>query len=154
MAIWKISSAVSRRKTKASLDSRAEVKGVGHSNDLRSDGRIVFAESFIDMLSHAAMSPDDRARYRSVAGGLNPKHPELMRADILALPPGSVVVAAMDASKAGQAFASVLRRVGPGGRLSFDAAPPPEEGQHWNDVLKPTCFPAAQNFLRPSRTTV
>jgi hypothetical protein len=51
---------------------------LGRSNDFPSDRRIVFAEGFIDMLSHVALFPDDQAHYRSTAGGLNPKQPELV----------------------------------------------------------------------------
>src|SRR5262249_24376055 len=54
-------------------------KGLGCSNDFAGDVRIVIAESFIDMLSYAALFQDEQARYRSFGGGLNLRQPELIR---------------------------------------------------------------------------
>jgi hypothetical protein len=127
-------------------------KGLGRSNDFPGDRRIVFAESFIDLLSHAALFPDDQARYRSIAGGLNPKQPDIMRADILALPVGSEVVAAMDANDAGRSFAATLERLVanlPGFTVRIHL---PEDAEDWNDVQKRTLIPAARFFLQPFPT--
>jgi hypothetical protein len=46
--------------------------GLGCSNDFPGDVRIVLAEAFINMLSYAALFPDERTRYRSFGGRLNP----------------------------------------------------------------------------------
>jgi hypothetical protein len=130
-------------------------KGLGRSNDFGNDRRIIFSESFVDFLSYAVLFPDPAARYRSIAGGLNPKQPDIIRRHIMAMPAGSEVVAAMDADEAGRAFAGVLESIA--GEISgcaFRVELPPAEGEDWNDVLRRTRppFPAARVFLRPFPT--
>jgi hypothetical protein len=120
-------------------------KGLGGSNDFAGDERIVLAESFIDMLSYAALFPDDRARYRSFGGGLNPKQPELIRAHVLALPRGSEVVAATDGDEAGQAFAEVIQSLSDG-YIFREHRPPAGD---WNDVLRESSFPTARYATEP-----
>lgn len=132
-------------------------KGLGHSNDGPDDRRIVFSESFVDFLSHAALFPDPAARYRSIAGGLNPKQPDIIRKHIMSMPAGSDVVAAMDADDAGRAFAGVLANiVGEVSGYVFRIDLPPTEDEDWNDVLTrtrtPASFPAARVFLPPFPT--
>lgn len=114
-------------------------KGLGCSNDFPGDVRIVLAESFIDMLSYAALSPDDRARYRSFGGGLNPKQPELIRAHILDLPRDCEVVAAVDADDAGHVFAESIKSLSDGYTFREHC---PATGD-WNDVLKGPFLPTA-----------
>jgi hypothetical protein len=113
-------------------------KGLGVSADLPADRQIVFAESFIDALSYAALFPDAHARYRSFGGGLNPKQPALIRAHIEAMPPGAAVVAATDGDEAGASFASLIRGLCP--ERAFRAHRP-DKGD-WNDVLRGTSPPA------------
>jgi hypothetical protein len=128
-------------------------KGLGHSNDDPDDQRIVFSESFVDFLSYAALFPDRAARYRSIAGSLNPKQPDIIRKHIMAMPAGSEVVAAMDADDAGRAFARALESIV--NELSgyvFRLDLPPSEGDDWNDVKKRAPFPAAPVFLQPFPT--
>jgi hypothetical protein len=120
-------------------------KGLGGSNDFAGDVRIVLAESFIDMLSHAALFPDDQARYRSFGGGLNLKQPELIRAHILALPRGSEVVAATDGDEAGERFAETIRELSDG--YAFKAHRP--STGDWNDVLRDSFLPTARYANEP-----
>ena len=102
--------------------------------------RIVLAESFIDMLSYAALFPDDLARYRSFGGGLNLKQPELIRTHILALPRGSEVVAATDGDEAGRAFRGDDLELSDG--YAFKAHRP--SAGDWNDVLRENSLPTAR----------
>ena len=89
-------------------------KGLACSRDFAGDARLVLAESFIDMLSYAALFPEPLARYRSFAGGLNGKQPELIRAHILDLPRGSEIVAATDGDDAGIRFAETIQALSDG----------------------------------------
>lgn len=120
-------------------------KGLGGSNDFAGDARIVLAEAFIDMLSYAALFPDDRTRFRSFGGGLNPKQPEIIRMHILALPRGSEVVAATDGDAAEEQFADVIRSVSDG--YVFRAHRP--DSGDWNDVLRRHSFPTVQRESQP-----
>jgi hypothetical protein len=120
-------------------------KGLACSNDFDGDDRMVIAEGFIDMLSHAALFPDDRTRYRAFSGGLNDKQPELIRAHILALPRGSVVVAATDGDDAGKGFADVIEGLCEG--YEFQAHRP--SSGDWNDVLRENSFPTALQANAP-----
>ena len=84
-------------------------KGLWLSQERPDDSRIVFCESAIDALSHAALFPDEHARYASIGGKLNPSQPELIRATIARMPARSKIVAAMDADTDGAKLAEVVR---------------------------------------------
>lgn len=114
-------------------------KGLGVSNDFDGDTVLVLAESFIDMLSYAALFPHERTRYRSFGGGLSPKQPEIIREHLLALPRGAEVVAATDADDAGLSFADVIEGLSEG--YAFRAHRP--SSGDWNDVLRRTRSEAA-----------
>jgi hypothetical protein len=116
-------------------------KGLGCSNAFPCDRRIVLAESFIDMLSYAALFPDERARYASFGGGLSPKQPELIRAHILALPRSSEVVVATDGDDAGEQFAQTIRSLCDGYAFLEQR---PALGD-WNDVLRRNPLPSLAN---------
>jgi hypothetical protein len=125
--------------------SAAGEKGLGSSNDCDGDIVIVLAESFIDMLSHAALFPHERTRYRSFGGGLSPKQPAIIREHILALPRGAEVVAATDADDAGQRFAETIRLLCDG--YAFREHRP--SAGDWNDVLRDRSLPAVRHASEP-----
>lgn len=54
--------------------------------------------------------PNDRARYASIGGKLNPQQPELIRAAVARMPSSSEIVAAMDADSEGTKLAEIVRR--------------------------------------------
>jgi hypothetical protein len=85
-------------------------KGLWFSQARLDDVRLVFCESAIDALSHAALFPDDHARYASIGGKPNPAQPELIRAAVIRMPAGSEIVAAMDADMDGGKLAGVVRQ--------------------------------------------
>lgn len=120
-------------------------KGLWFSNTKDDDTRLVFCESAIDALSHAALFPDDHARYASIGGKPNPRQPELIRAAAASMPAGSEIVAAMDADKAGRELAEVVRNAAAlTGRVDLRfRIHEPEGFKDWNDVLraKPKPFP-------------
>jgi hypothetical protein len=114
-------------------------KGLWSSHEKHGDGRLVFAESAIDALSHAALFRDDGARYKSIGGQTNPRQPDLIHAEVLRMRTGSEIIAAMDADDAGRAFSdlvrlAVVRAARPD--LSFRVHIPGREGDDWNQVLK------------------
>lgn len=118
--------------------SKGGTKGLWFSHYLLDDRRIVFCESTIDALSHAALYPDIHARYASIGGQVNPLQPELIRAAIARLPIDSEVVAAMDADAQGGKLAAMVRKaLELTGRkdLRF-AAHEPFGFKDWNDELK------------------
>src|SRR5450755_5088795 len=89
-------------------------KGLWFSQVGPEDNRLVFCESAIDALSHAALFPGpreggDRTRYASIGGKPNPQQPELIRAAVARMPVGSEIVAAMDADADGAKLAGVVR---------------------------------------------
>jgi hypothetical protein len=90
--------------------SAGGVKGLWLSREESFDKVLVFCESAIDALSYAVLFPDDRTRYASIGGQLNPVQPELIRAATAIMPASSTIIAAMDADAAGRDLAGVVRR--------------------------------------------
>jgi hypothetical protein len=88
--------------------SSGGTKGLWLSHEMHDDNRIVFCESAIDALSHAALFPDENARYASIGGKLNPLQPELIRAAIARMPAKSKIVSAMDADADGAKLAETV----------------------------------------------
>ncbi len=84
-------------------------KALWLSQELPDDNRLVITESAIDALSHAVLFPDNRARYASIGGKPNPQQPELIRAAAARMPPGSEIIAAMDADEDGAKLAEIVR---------------------------------------------
>jgi len=113
-------------------------KGLWLSHTEPDDSRLVFCESAIDALSHAALFPLLATRYASIGGELNPTQPELIRAAIAIMPTGAEVVAAMDADDAGRKLAGVVRKalsLSGRGDLRFTVQEPVGV-KDWNDQLR------------------
>ena len=127
-------------------------KGLWMGHSLDGDNRLVFAESAIDALSYAAMFPNDRCRYASIGGKMNPQQPGLVAAEIAKLPAGAEVIAAMDSDAGGVQLANLIEdAVKAGNRpdLSYRAHFPALPVKDWNDALRsrmsrPASFPAAR----------
>jgi hypothetical protein len=129
-------------------------KGMFISHSFPDDNRLVISESAIDALSHAALFPDERARYASISGKPNPQQRELIRAAAAVMPSASTIVAAMDADTEGRKLAEVVRdAVSLTGRhdLRFEVHQP-QQGKDWNDVLKGRPNPPLP--LRPETPSV
>jgi hypothetical protein len=120
-------------------------KGLGGSNDFEGDAVLVLAESFIDMLSYAALFPHELTRYRSFGGGLSPKQPEVIREHILALPRGAEIVAATDGDEAGRRFAETIRSLADG--YAFREHRP--SAGDWNDALRESSLPTVRYATEP-----
>ena len=102
------------------------------------DNQIVFCESAIDALSHAALFPNGASRYVSIGGQLSPTQPELIRATISSMPLNSKIVAAMDRDADGAKLSDVVRQaVVSSGRndLCF-VLHEPCSLKDWNDELR------------------
>jgi hypothetical protein len=103
------------------------------------DNRIVFAESAIDALSHAASFPDQETRYASISGKPNLKQRELIRSEVAKMGPAGAVIAAFDADDCGRELTEVLRAaVALTGRsdLRFEIQTPEGRLKDFNDVLR------------------
>jgi hypothetical protein len=131
-------------------------KGLWESHDQADDAALVFAESAIDALSHAALFPDHAARYRSIGGALNPQQPELIKAAIATMPSGGTIICATDNDDAGRKLAQLVEECFLNtGRpdLRFKNHLPENENTDWNNVLQATPLPLpAPSFptARPS----
>jgi hypothetical protein len=127
-------------------------KGLWFSHTRVDDKRLVICEGAIDALSHAALFPDDHARYASIGGQVSPVQPELIRAAAARMPAGSEIVAAMDADVDGARLADVVKdavRLAGRDDLRF-ARQEPSGFKDWNDQLRGQktrtgSFPMAQS---------
>jgi hypothetical protein len=118
--------------------ARGGSKGLWSSHEEAGDTRLVFCESAIDALSHAALFPAPSSRYASIGGQVNPQQPELIRAAVARMPDASEIVAAMDADTEGRKLAEIVRQaVSLSGRsdLRFTIQEP-SGVKDWNDVLR------------------
>lgn len=115
-------------------------KGLWFSHVLPDDNHLVFCESAIDALSHAALFPDELARYASIGGQVNPAQPELIRQAATRMPAGSEIVSAMDADKDGAKLAGIVRQaVDLTGRADLRfTVQEPFGFKDWNDQLRAT----------------
>jgi hypothetical protein len=112
-------------------------KGLWMSRVRGTDTALVIAESAIDALSYAALHPDERARYASFGGAMNPSQPALIRAAIERLSPGAVVRIATDNDEEGAGFARIIERlVAESGKadMAVDRAVP-LDAKDWNEAL-------------------
>ena len=90
--------------------ARGGEKGLWFSRTDTGDNRLVLAESAIDALSHAQIFPDEKTRYASIGGQMNPLQPGLIKAAILKMSGASEIIAAMDADADGRKLLEVVRR--------------------------------------------
>jgi hypothetical protein len=90
-------------------------KGLWVTHTRSDDSCLVLCESAIDALSYAALFPDPRARYASVAGEASGAQEVLIQAAIIRMPCNAQITAAMDNDADGRDHAGVVRS-------AFDAA--------------------------------
>jgi hypothetical protein len=111
-------------------------KGIWSSKVAASDERLVIAESAIDALSYHQVNPHPKARYVSVGGAQNGKQPALLESAISWMRAGSVVVAATDKDKAGDAYAERIAELcGKHPHVKYERHAP-ALGKDWNDQLR------------------
>jgi hypothetical protein len=127
-------------------------KALWFSRCRKDDRSLIFCESGIEALSHAVLFRNPKARYASIGGELNAKQPELIRAAVAKMLPGSEVVAAFNADQDGRAYADVVRLAvveSAGDDVRFTLHEP-SGFKDWNDQLRgvpapsfPTAHPSA-----------
>lgn len=113
-------------------------KGLWTSHLRADDRQIVFCESTIDALSHAALFPNHHSRYASLGGKPTPAQKTLVRAAVAVMPASSVVIAAMDADAAGREIAKTVREaltLAARCDLRFEIREP-KGSKDWNDQLR------------------
>jgi DNA primase len=89
-------------------------------------------------LSFAALFPDERTRFASLAGRPSPAQKELVRAAISVMPASATVLSAMDADAAGRDIADLIgEAVKSSGRADVRfVIQEPEAGKDWNDLIR------------------
>jgi hypothetical protein len=118
--------------------SAGGIKTAWQSASNPDDRALVITESAIDALSYHQLQGDPacRSRYLSTAGTPSARQFTLRERLFADLPPGSVVVAAVDQDPAGTKLATELERLASlHAHLSFRCDSPITD-KDWNDVLK------------------
>ena len=112
---------------------------VGEARDTI-EQRIIIAESAIDAMSCYQLNPSDGI-FISIAGGLNPKQPELLRRTLAKYPHARIFIATdndlptKDHPKPeGEHYYEVIRALCPSTATAIRAIPP-EPYKDWNDYL-------------------
>lgn len=126
-------------------------KGLWFSTAKRDDRALVIAESAIDALSHAALFPNENARYASLGGAMSPSQPALIGAAIEKMGQGARIIVTMDNDAPGRALAErieAIARQTVRTDLSIARHLPADEGADWNDVLR------AEHAARPTEPAV
>src|SRR3984957_1073589 len=82
-------------------------KGLWTSNAFPEDRRLVIGESAIDCISYEVLFPG--GRYASIAGGLNPKQPDLILQACKSMAADSEVVSVTHGDAEGERYAEVIR---------------------------------------------
>lgn len=111
-------------------------KGLWFSRTKPTDTALVIAESALDALSFATLHPDDKARYFSTGGSLNPQQPALLSTVMEKMPRPAVVILATDNDPAGHELAATIQSLAPPGPGLEFKRPLPEIGKDWNDQLQ------------------
>jgi hypothetical protein len=115
-------------------------KALWHSVPAETDKILVIAESAIDALSYHQLrrQPAECVRYASTAGAPSSYQLDVINKAMASMPPGSRLVAAVDADEGGNRMAKQLEAVaGRHPHASFQRdSPDPSIGKDWNDVLQ------------------
>jgi hypothetical protein len=119
--------------------SKGGVKTLWRSQKQAQDNTLVFTESGINSLSYAALYPNPRARFASIAGNASSLQHQLIRQAMDDMPAGSRIVAAMDADDNGHKHAATMREILNSlnrADLVFREHYPETEDTDWNDLLR------------------
>ena len=119
--------------------SRGGEKGLWFSAVRSTDTALVIAESGIDALSHAALHPNNNARYASTGGAMNPNQPGLIRGAIGKMGQGAEILIATDNDEGGRTLAKQIEAIAAEtGRKDLEIVRdlPAGEGCDWNDLLR------------------
>lgn len=112
------------------------IKGLACSRPRPDDLQLVICETFIDLLSYAAMKGLNGKRLFSTAGQISPLQAECLRSAVHNMPTGSRVVLALDNDDGGRSLAQQIRdTLGSTGCHIIEDVPP-DPGADWNDVLR------------------
>ena len=119
--------------------ARGGEKGLSFSAIKSTDTALVIAESGIDALSHAALHPNDTARYASTGGAMNPEQPALIRGAIEKMGQGAEIRIATDNDAGGRELAEQIETIAietDRKDLEIVRDLPAGEGGDWNDRLR------------------
>lgn len=112
------------------------IKGLWSSRIKEDDNRLVLVESAIDAFSYHILHGDDRTRYVSTGGELNPRQPGLIRETIEKMPKDALILIAFDHDEGGEKIAEEVRAIVPLERKTRRVLPDVGTGKDWNEMLK------------------
>lgn len=112
------------------------VKGLACSRPYDTDQQMVICETFIDMLSYAALNGINGKRFFSTAGQISPAQGECLRSAASRMPSGSVIVLALDHDEGGFELAAKIEAELATVGMAIMRDLPPRPGEDWNDVLR------------------
>ncbi len=112
------------------------IKGLACSRPRPDDQQLVICETFIDLLSYAAIRGLDGKRLFSTAGQISPLQAECLRSAVHKMPTGSHVVLALDNDDGGRSLAQQIRDALDSTGCQIIEDFPLEPGADWNDVWR------------------
>jgi hypothetical protein len=112
------------------------IKGLACSRSQSNDRQMIICETFIDMLSYAALHGIEGNRFFSTAGQISPAQGECLRSAASKMPQGSMVVLALDHDEGGLVLAAKIEAELATTGLPIMRDLPPCPGDDWNDVLR------------------
>lgn len=111
-------------------------KGLGCSRPRPDDQELIICETWIDLLSLAALEGTDGRRFLSVAGQISPAQEKLLASAAKKMPPRSTIILGLDNDAGGHKLADQITEVLSGHNIRRHL--PPNTGEDWNDVLRRT----------------
>lgn len=109
-------------------------KGLGCSRPRPTDQELIVCETWIDLLSLAAIEGTEGKRFLSVAGQISPAQEAMLVSAARKMPQGSTVVLALDNDEGGEKLAAQIGQALSGHAIQMHT--PPRQGDDWNDVLR------------------
>lgn len=141
---FEIKNGTSQRTTFTGF-SPGGVKGLLSSRPGTNDRIMVVCETFIDMLSVAAVTGGYGRRFFSLGGRPSPAQIQLLRSAAHQMPKGSTIELRVDNDKGGSEIAALITAeicTDVPGIRDIVYLPPPDQGTDWNDYLKQMGVPA------------
>ncbi len=115
------------------------VKGLFASRPADGDRTMVVAETFIDMLSVAALKGIEGRRFFSLGGQPSPLQITLLRAAVARMPCRATIELCVDNDQGGKAIAGQVKaalETAVHDAQKIKVCPPPDTSKDWNDYLK------------------
>ena len=112
------------------------MKGLWSSRIREDDNQLVLVESAIDAISYHILHGDNRTRYVSTGGELNPRQPGLIWEAIEKMPADALILLAFDYDEGGEKITEEVKKAIPPEYKIGRALPDTGTGKDWNEMLK------------------